>query len=170
MSPERRTYDSNPVLGYLLTWTCYGTRLHGDARGTVDRHHNRYGEAPLPANPRRVAFEATRLAAPPFYLDAPRRHAVEGAIRRTCAMKGWLLSAVNVRTNHVHVVVRSPDLPDRVMASLKAWSTQAMSKRGLVQPGAKVWTRGGSRRLLWTPARLEAAVDYVLNRQGDDLD
>ena len=24
-------------------WGTYGTRLHGDARGTVDREHNEYG-------------------------------------------------------------------------------------------------------------------------------
>lgn len=170
MSPERRSYRSDPILGYLLTWTCYGTRLHGDARGTVDRSHNGYGEPRLPASGLRVAFDAMRLAAPPFYLDAPRRHAVEQAIRRTCALQGWELFAVNVRTNHVHVVVRSPELPDRVMSSLKAWTTRGMAEKGLVDPGARVWTRGGSRRLLWTPARLEAAIDYVLNRQGDDLD
>ena len=34
---------SSYPLAYLLTFTCYGTRLHGDTRGTVDRNNNRYG-------------------------------------------------------------------------------------------------------------------------------
>jgi hypothetical protein len=25
---------------YLITFSCYGARVHGDERGTVDRHHN----------------------------------------------------------------------------------------------------------------------------------
>jgi hypothetical protein len=25
---------------YLITFFCYGAHLHGDERGTVDRHHN----------------------------------------------------------------------------------------------------------------------------------
>jgi len=30
-------------LGYLITCRTYGTWLHGDARGSVDRDHNVYG-------------------------------------------------------------------------------------------------------------------------------
>jgi hypothetical protein len=32
------------LLAFHLTWATYGTRLHGDARNTVDRQHNQYGE------------------------------------------------------------------------------------------------------------------------------
>jgi hypothetical protein len=31
-------------LAYHITFGTYGTRLHGDERGTVERAHNVYGE------------------------------------------------------------------------------------------------------------------------------
>jgi hypothetical protein len=34
--------DTDLPLGYLITFRCYGTWLHGDERGSIDRFHNRY--------------------------------------------------------------------------------------------------------------------------------
>jgi hypothetical protein len=31
------------ALAYLITFTTYGTRLHGSAKGSVDDEHNAYG-------------------------------------------------------------------------------------------------------------------------------
>jgi hypothetical protein len=31
------------ALAYLITFTTYGARLHGSARGSVDDEHNVYG-------------------------------------------------------------------------------------------------------------------------------
>jgi hypothetical protein len=35
--------DSDTPLAYFITFRAYGTWLHGDKRGSVDRHNNRYG-------------------------------------------------------------------------------------------------------------------------------
>ena len=35
------------VLAFHITWGTYGTRLHGDPRGTVDRNHNHFGDPVL---------------------------------------------------------------------------------------------------------------------------
>jgi len=90
---------------YLITFRCYGTWLHGDERGSVDRFHNRYGAPFLPHHEGRRQYEQKLLKHPPVELDAARRAAVEAAIRETCEKRGWLLRAINVRTNHVHTVV-----------------------------------------------------------------
>jgi len=34
--------DTDIPLAYLITFRCYGTWLHGDERGSVDRFHNQY--------------------------------------------------------------------------------------------------------------------------------
>jgi len=34
--------DTDTPLAYLITFRAYGTWLHGDARGSIDRFHNRY--------------------------------------------------------------------------------------------------------------------------------
>ena len=31
--------DRSSPIGYLVTFRCYGTWLHGDERGSFDRHH-----------------------------------------------------------------------------------------------------------------------------------
>jgi REP element-mobilizing transposase RayT len=56
----------------------------------------------------------------PMLLDTPeKRTAVRLAIERTCAFKQWPLLALNVRTNHVHVVLESSDPIEAVLAGLK---------------------------------------------------
>ncbi len=37
-------------LAYLITIRCYGTWLHGDERGSVDRKYNRYGTPRIAPN------------------------------------------------------------------------------------------------------------------------
>ena len=41
----RELEDERIPLGYLITFRGYGTWLHGDRRGSVDRFHNRFGTA-----------------------------------------------------------------------------------------------------------------------------
>ena len=55
-----------------------------------------------------------------FLLDAPRRVAVEDAIRGVCDARAWGLVAINVRTSHVHVVVAADQSPEGVMRAFKA--------------------------------------------------
>src|SRR5262249_42685946 len=43
MGPDR-------PLAYLITFRCYGTWLHGDERGSTDRHRNQYGTPFIPSN------------------------------------------------------------------------------------------------------------------------
>jgi hypothetical protein len=38
-----RDFDDNEFpLAYLITFRCYGTWVHGDDRGSMDRKHNIY--------------------------------------------------------------------------------------------------------------------------------
>lgn len=80
------------------------------------------------------------------------------------------LCTPNVRTNHVHVVASAPETPERVMNTLKSWSTRRMVEAGVLPPGTKAWVRHGSTRYLWKPDQLEAACHYVCEGQGTDLD
>ena len=82
---------------------------------------------------------------------------------------GYLLIALNVRTNHVHLVVSNSATPERMMDSFKAYSTKALRAVNLVRGEAKPWSRHGSTRYLWTEDHIATAVDYVLNGQGDEL-
>ncbi len=109
------------------------------------------------------------MAQRPLTLERPHREAVSAAIRDVCAHRGWTLHAINVRTNHVHLVVSAGSTPEQVMTSLKAWSTRRLRETGLVADGTKPWSRHGSTRYLWRVDEIEAACHYVLEEQGEDL-
>jgi REP element-mobilizing transposase RayT len=149
------------LLGYLLTWTSYGTWLPGDARGWVDRHRT-HGDvmelpnAPLESHCRKILGQA------PFVLDGRMRAVVAAAIRQICEHSQWYLHALGVRSNHVHVVVTAPDCgPAKVMGVLKVASSKAL---GSLVSRKRCWTSSGSRRYLRTQDSLEAAVRYVTSQ------
>ena len=48
--PNSATNNQRIPLAYLITFRSYGTWLHGDERGSVDRFHNVYGTPRLPPN------------------------------------------------------------------------------------------------------------------------
>ncbi len=97
--PHREFNNDRIPLGYLITFRAFGTWLHGDSRGSVDRFHNRYGSPPISPNRRWRQYNEHALKRPPVKLTAKRRAAIEAAIRETCKIRQWKLWAMNVRPN-----------------------------------------------------------------------
>jgi REP element-mobilizing transposase RayT len=156
-------------LAYLITIRTYGTWLHGDERGSVDRRlYNKYGTPKIAPNKRLVKAEEARLKHPPVTLNKTQRAVVEQAIREVCAHRGYQLLAVNARTNHVHCVVGAAGKPEPVMNAFKAYATKHLREAGLLPPDVKPWSRHGSNPYLWTPEEVERAIDYVINGQDDE--
>lgn len=159
-------------IAYFISFHTFGTWLHGDERGSVDRDHNAVGTPHLAPDAARQEREFERMSAAgggPIVLDLPRRTIVERTIHEVCAHRGWALHIVNVRTNHVHVVVSGAGPPEPMMNSLKSWCTRRMVERGVHPRGAPAWTRHGSTRYLWDETSLADAVGYVRDMQGVDL-
>ena len=156
-------HEHNPhniPLAYFITFTCYGTWLHGDKRGSVDDAHNLFGTPFLEEDNQREQREYHRLKHSPVYLSPEQRENVTKSIVAVCDFRGWKLWEVNVRSNHVHVVLTSADVPKKMMYDLKARSTTNLKRSGLFN-AEKVWTEGGSCRYLWNDDSLEAACRYV---------
>lgn len=151
---------------WFITFRTYGTWLHGDERGSVDDRNNPYGEPLIPANAAWNRYEASLLKHPPMELSDSMRHAVDVAIRSVCEHRGWTLHELNVRTNHVHVVVSVDALPERAMNDFKVWSTRRLRENGHVPGDAVVWARHGSTRLLTSEHSFSEACVYV--RDGQD--
>ncbi|QDT16489.1 transposase [Alienimonas californiensis] len=98
-------------------------------------------------------------------LDLNQRAAVDAVIRRHCVLRGWTLHALNVRTNHVHVVVASGEAsPKRVREELKSWSTRTLKKVS-GSGREKWWTAGGDIAFLFSDAALAEKIEYVLHGQ-----
>ena len=168
-----RVTDPAPTttaLAYFITFRCYGTWLHGDARGSTNRWHNTYSTEPLAPGPRLEARERALLTTPPFALDTRRRAIVAAAVQSECRHYSWPLHALNVRTNHVHIVLAAPPKPEQVLNMLKAAATRSLRDAGLIDDGARPWSRHGSTVYLWDEAAIADASEYVLFGQGDPLD
>ena len=154
---------------YLITFHTYGSWLHGEAKGSVDRKHNRSETDFAPADKRRLVAMQRRMSGDAISLGETQRRSVEQAITGVCQHRDWDLLAINVRTNHVHVVIAAPVEPEKVMNDLKAWATRKLREAKLFEADIKIWSRHGSTRYLWNERAIENACRYVIEGQGARL-
>jgi REP element-mobilizing transposase RayT len=159
----------------LLTWTTYGTRLPGDARGFVSRIrtesggteiHNQHGspvDADVPALRR---YAESIMAQPAVWLAAEQAEAVAEQFRETAAHRGWPLLAVAVMADHVHLVVEVPDevAAGKVLTDFKAYATRRLDREFGNGARRRWWTERGSTRALKHPDAVAGAVAYVKNQ------
>ncbi len=154
------------ALAYFLTWTCYGTWLHGDARGSVDRRHHSFGTPFLSPDEALVRRRELALKHAPFRMSTDLRSVVGRTIGLHCERRGWTLHAANVRSNHVHVVVSAGvHTPEQAMDQLKSWSTRALRDADEKLRSRSLWTEHGSTRYLWNQTSLASAIIYVRDFQ-----
>jgi REP element-mobilizing transposase RayT len=153
----------NPLLAYFITFTCYGTWLHGDDRGSVDGDHNAPGMPTLCPNAKRRACEQSNLKERPYSLDAQRRQVILDALCEIAQRKGWTLHAAHVRSTHVHIVVTAVGTPERVMNDLKTAASRQLNRGFPAEKNRKRWTRHGSTLYLWTEQAVNEKVHYVLD-------
>jgi REP element-mobilizing transposase RayT len=165
----RKHENMNTVpLAYLITIRCYGTWLHGDARGSMDRKdHHQYRGPKIEPNKKMSEAEEAEFKQAPLALTASQRAVVERAISEVGDHRGYQLLAVNARTSHVHSVVAAGCSPEAVMNALKAYATRRLRGAGLVANGVRPWSRHGSNPYLWTSEQVARAIDYVLHGQDD---
>jgi len=156
-------------IAYFISFRTYGTWLHGDERGSTDRHNNTHGSPKILLNDHWHKITSARLKRRPVRLNAARRKSIEKAVRETCQKRGWILFAINVRTNHVHIVVSAHSRPSITLNAFKANATRQMRADNCWLSADTPWADKGSERWLWTEKHLSAAIEYVVNGQGSDL-
>lgn len=157
-------------LAFLISWTCYGQWLHGDRRGSVDPEHHEFSEPWLPADIDRWKQEVAAMDQPAYALDEPRRRIVLQAIVNVCQHRGWILHALHVRALHAHAVVSGATTPERMLNDFKSYASRALNTAGFDSRDRKRWTRHGSTRYIWDDRYLQAAINYVLNKQGAPME
>ena len=141
---------------YLITFSCHATHLPGQ-EGAIDRAHNVPGtRVPAPNAKLHAFWDGSKISA---QMDAREREVVLTSIRQVCEYKGWHLHAAHVRTNHVHAVISSDRAPEFLMNTLKSYASRALGVNSR-------WARHGSTRYLWSKEGVDAAVHYVLEKQG----
>jgi REP element-mobilizing transposase RayT len=152
-------------LAYFLTWRMYGTWLPGDKRGTVRRTQNQYGTDRVGPRPELERVSQARMTAPAMILNDRLREEVARAIEGECAHRRWILHALSVRTNHVHLLVSSGDPPERVMNVLKSWATRRLREAGMVTANQRMWARHGSTRHIFVQSAFDEVWNYIVYGQ-----
>jgi len=133
---------------WFLTFRSYGTHCADtDALLNWRRRRMRWGE---------------------FELSSARRAVVLNAVEGVCRSRGWDLLAAHIRATHVHVVVSSDAEPETMLRYFKTHASLALRAANLANDG-HVWARGGYWRWLTSPERIQAAVRYALDRQGEPM-
>jgi REP element-mobilizing transposase RayT len=162
--------DTDIALAHLITFRCYTTWLHGDERGSIDRTRNQYKSPYIAPNGKWLQYNADRLKHQSVVLDSLQRDCVEQAIKETCTYRDWFLRAVNVRTNHVHVVVSIGTVKlELALNALKSNATRQMRQELYWPQQHSPWADRGSTKYLWNERSIGRAIDYVLNGQGGPL-
>ncbi|MBP3957101.1 transposase [Gemmata sp. G18] len=157
------------AIAYFITFSTYGTWLHGDERGSVDRNNNAAGEVLLPENADLLRTRKALMNAPEYRMKAPERETVLTAIRQHAEIRDWRLLAVHVRTNHVHLVVVGDAKPERMMTEFKAYASRALNRNSPAGAQRKYWTRHGSTRWLNTDESVLRAIEYTVSEQGEPM-
>lgn len=102
-------------------------------RLTVDRHGlNIYGTPRRAANPKLLRLTRQKMKEEPVLLKESQRAVVKMAINEVCDYRRYDLKAINVRTNHAHVVVTAQSKPEPIVDAFKSYSTRRLRDAGLI--------------------------------------
>lgn len=156
------------AIAFFYTWTTYGTWLPGDQRGWFRR-----GRGPQSPNPILQLEAALRMSESAITLDLEQRRLVEETVAAHCAIRKWVLHAVNCRSNHAHAIVTAPNRAIEVpREQFKAWCTRKLKERERSLIGdssgalrANWWTERGWDEYLDDDRALEDAYMYVRDGQ-----
>jgi len=141
------------MVGYMVTWTTYGTWLQGDRRKYVkDRKILPADKELEEANKRQQKSGAVRLT-------NEQKKIVEDVILKEGQRIGQEILALAVYSNHVHLVVGSPNESiENTVSRYKNVATCALKKTGLTK---KIWTRGFNKRFCFSSEELATKIEYV---------
>jgi Transposase and inactivated derivatives len=151
----------NDPLGYFITFTIHASWLHGDMRGSY-RRKGGFVEPNDDLHNVKTAISKDIVSC----LTTEQREIIQNAIEEICQRKNWQLHEMNVRTNHIHIVITAPGIPpEKVMVGVKARTTFRMRKAGFWAADQKLWTEHGSTVYLFTEHNFLRACEYVRDCQ-----
>jgi len=155
---------------YLITFSCYGHRLHGHADGSVDKLHNSYKGPCAPASPGRLDYVRRAMKEPVYEMEKPQRRAVLQGLLEAARRRGWRIWAAHVRESHTHVVVEGEAPPEEILKAFKAYASRWLAMLPGEASRRRRWARHGSTVWLWKDRDFHDAIVYVADRQGAPME
>ena len=146
------------IVGYMVTWTTYGSWLPGDERGYVANGQILQGDLKtLQRNKKRLKSQAVKLNKKEIQL-------VRQTILNEAKENGHKILALAVCTNHVHLtaIPNTKSIED-IVGRYKSITTCALWKLGLK---GRIWTKGYDKRFCFSEGELTQRVQYV-NKHND---
>lgn len=141
------------MLGYILTWTTYGTWPQGDNRGYVSN-----GKV-LNANPALRTANLHRLKNPAIFLAHKQCKVVHKAIFDEAKILGQEILAIAVCPDHIHLVVQPAGYSmEKIVSHYKNAARIALRSNGFV---GRLWTKGFDKRFCYTRQDLQSRIVYV---------
>jgi len=154
------------VLAFHITWGTYGTRLHGDPRGTVDRQHNELKTPVLGYDEHRWARERSLLKFHPVVFTRDQQILAESLVPNVCERGHWIFRTCAVGPDHIHVILTSEHDPETIRRLLKRWVGQDLSHHIPLPKDATFWAECGSIRWIDSQAYFDRALKYVNNQRA----
>jgi REP element-mobilizing transposase RayT len=141
------------TLGYMITWTTYGTWLQGDERGYVKN-----GKI-YPANATLLQANKQLQTQDEIRLSKIQQQVIREAIIKEAQSQGQQIFALSVDATHVHIVAENISQPiSKIVAYYKKASRLALKSIG---HEGKIWTKGYDKRFCFDRASLERRIQYV---------
>jgi len=146
-------YIMAKTLGYMITFTTYGTWLQGDERGYVKNGRI------LPGDERLKQINKQLQVQEAVVLAKVQQQIVRDAILKEAALRGHLLYALAANATHVHIVAGYTSEPiDDVVAYYKKAARLALKD---TRHEGKVWTKGYDKRFCFDQETLQRRIRYV---------
>lgn len=147
------------IVGYMLTWTTYGSWLPGDKRGYVQD-----GQI-LPGNVRTLERNKQRQKSPIVRLSTREKQIVHRVILTEAQKLGHQIEVCVVFSNHVHLLARPhSESIEEVVGRYKSVTTCALWQHGRK---GRIWTKGYDKRFCFTEGDLTARIKYVNKHNVD---
>lgn len=142
------------MIGYMLTWTTYGTWLQGDVKGYVKDGKVLSGNSAL-ENSNLDSLVKERVCFTDQEIEVVRE-----AILQEAAIYKQMVHALIVVSDHVHLVVSYINgfSIERAVCCYKNAAIAALAKHGFE---GKVWTKGYDKRFCFDEESLQSRIAYV---------
>lgn len=150
-----------------ITFGTYGTRLHGEARPTVEREHNHPGEPFVKEDPVRARAERDRMVRDPVIFNAGQCEHIERVLPDICSRGRWTyrIAAAPPEGDHVHILLASD--PERhgkqIRRWLKQWLTESLNAHW--PRDTRWWAHGGSGKPVKDPSYLRNVTRYIARQR-----
>jgi len=141
------------MVGYMVTWTTYGTWLPGGKRGYVKR-----GKV-LPGDPKINQASLRLQISTTIILNSKQKTIIRNAILQEAEKIGQKIEALAVCTNHIHLVARPcEESIESIVSRYKNISMFALRKHGRT---GRLWTRCFDKRFCFNEKSLNQRIEYV---------